>query len=250
MAMKAGQSLSVKLVNGRPIKQIGAGKTAAAVLLDDTTAKTHRTVTALVPSLKPSVVALAVIEDEDAYKIADGYFGQIKAARKEWAERMEEIIRPIRDGLNKLYKLNRDVDKPLADLESVIEKPMKAFQLRDLRRKQEEIDQANEEAARIQRLLDKAKTPAKQQELTQQLEEVESFRPESVRAENSAARPTRKVRITDLKAFAIGVGSGLIPEDCLIVHMPALNRYFKDEAEMVEGWPGVEGFDDVSIVSR
>lgn len=244
------KTVSVEMVGGKPVKRVGNSKTAAAVLLDETTAKQQKTVTALVPTVTAQVEALGVIEDEDTYHVADKYFGRVKTARKEWAGRMQEIIRPIRQGLDKLYKLNRDVDQPLAQLETRIEALMKDFKLKELQRVREEQEQADQEAARLRGLLENAKTPIKQQALAQQLEEVEAWQPETTKGENSSSRPSRKVRIVDLKAFAKAVGAGLIPEDVLLVHMPAVNRYFKDDAETVEGWPGVEGFDDIAIVSR
>lgn len=245
------KSVSVEFIGGRVVKKVGDGKTSAAsaTILDEDTDKTRKSVTALVPSIGGQIDALTV-DDEDSYQEADRLFGRVKDARKNWTARMEEIIRPIRTGLDKLYKLNRDVDKPLAELEARIERKMKDFKLIEARRVQQEQEQVEQERQRLLKQQEKAKTPTKQQDIAVQLESVEQWEPETVKAANSAARPVRKVRIVDAVAFAKAVGAGLIPEDCIVVHMPAVNRYFKDDAETVENWPGIEAFDDVDIRSR
>lgn len=243
------KTVGVKMVGGKPIKTLEM-KGGQVVVLDEDAEKLRRVTLGLEPTIKAQLTALGTIEDDDGYQIADGLFGRVKAARKSWAAQMEDIIRPIRTGLDKLYTLNRTVDKPLATLEAEIEREMRAYKLKELERAREEAEQVEQERLRLEREALKAKSPAKQQAIAAQLEEVEAWQPEVVRGSHSAARPSRKVRITDMKAFCGAVAAGLIPEDCAVAVMPALNRYYKDDPETVEEWPGVEGYDDVSIVSR
>lgn len=246
------KSVNVEFLGGRVVKKVGSGQTKAAqaVVLDEDTDKTRKVTMALVPTIEQQITALGTIEDEDGYLAADKLFGRVKDARKAWGGRMEEIIRPIRTGLDKLYKLNRDVDKPLAALETLIEGKMKAFKLLEARRVQQELEQAAAERERLLKQQAKTVSPTKQQDIAAQLESVEAFEPEVVKGANSASRTVRKIRVKDLKALCQGIGDGLIPVEFVQAHMPAIHAAFKDDAETVESWPGLEGYDDVDIRSR
>lgn len=245
--MAAKKSVGVQLVNGKPVKTAGGGST---VVLDEDANKTRLAAAALLTRLQPQLPKLAVIETDEDYARADKIFGEVQATRKAWKLRMEDIIRPISDGLQKLYKLNRDVDKPLGELENAIERPMKAFKLAEARRVQEEAEAVLAEQQRLQTQQAKAKNPIIQQRIAEQLETVEAWQPETVQGVHSTTKLRRKVRITNLQAFALAVGEGLIPVDALEVKQSWLNAQHKDDAETVEGWPGVEGYDDVDISGR
>lgn len=203
--------------------------------------------------------------DADTYAVADALFGRIKKARRTWTERMEKIIRPIRTGLDELYSLNREVDKPLGKLEDAVEAKMKIYKLEEARqiRDAERLQQA--ELDRLQREADakeaaalnartaqmRGKLEAARQRIVEQAEVVltqEIVAP--VQGEKSSTRSLRLCRVSDLLAFASGVATGTIPTACITVNTPELNRQFKRDPTLVEGWPGVEGYDDVQIIGR
>jgi uncharacterized membrane protein YqiK len=225
---------------------------------------------ALMQAIHPEVQELTVRTDDD-YLVADAILGRIKKARKTWTDRMEKVIRPIRQGLDELYALNRDVDKPLADLEEGVKGKMKAFKLEEARllreadeRKRQEEDRLRREAEEAQRKAEAAKTPqlrgrleAQATRLVAQAEVVsQQDTPEPIRGTSSTTRPQKRVRIKDLVHFLQGIVDGYVPEDCvnnprvLDAMQPTLNNYFKDDPVGMEAWPGVEVYDDVQIVGR
>jgi hypothetical protein len=251
--MAKSKAVSVQLVGGKPTRVLGK---PSAVVLDEDTAKSKKIAETVVPTIRHAFEGLmaatdgGVLTDEQEYRAADVLFGRVKAARKTWAGRMEEIIRPIADGLQKLYKLNRDIDRPMAVLENEIEQAMKAYKLAEARRIRLEAEQVEAERLRLEAKKETLTRPAAIERVEAELETVEAWVPETVVGQHSAARMKKKVRIVDVKAFARGVADGLIPENCLMVHMPTININYRDDAESVAAWPGVEEFDDVDIVSR
>lgn len=220
---------------------------------------------AMIPPIQDLVEQLIIDTPED-YLSADSLFGRIKQARRTWGERMERIIRPIRVGLDELYSLNREVDKPLATLESAVEVKMKAFKVEERRKEQAIEAQRILEEQRLQRELDAKREKEDQARTKQMREKLAAAReqlevklaetqqappPEKVVGQFSSSRVAKKIRVIDKKAFIVGVAEGDIPRtELLEVNQTVLNKLFKENPADVAEWPGVEVYDDLSIVGR
>ena len=219
---------------------------------------------ALIQQFGPDVVGI-VITDAEGYEAADTMLARISKARKGWGARMEKIIRPIRQGLDAIYELNRDVDKPLEGMEKTIRRAMADYKLEEHRQLQaaEEQKRRDEEQRRLEaeeaRLkAERAATPQMRGRLeaTAAKKELEADRiamqetPAPVIADNSTDRTVKKIRVVDEDAFYKGLGEGYIPRVCAPIHQPALNKLLKDDPEGAAAMPGVEVYDDVEIVRR
>lgn len=205
-----------------------------------------------------NAVDALTIESEAEYHAADQLKAQIRTARKNWVARIEKIIRPIRQGLDELYELNRDGDRPLGVLEDKVTDSMKEYQIKKLqaaRAVERERERLQAEADAKLKAAETAKTPQMRGRLQtaaarviQQAETIQT--PQPVFAEHSSVRPVKRVRIVGLNAFLKGIVDGYVPADCIDVLQGKLNAYLKDDPEGMAAWPGVEVYDDVQIVGR
>lgn len=212
-----------------------------------------------------SEAGLLIIRNEEDYLVADGLLSRIRRARKTWGDRMEAIIRPIRSGLDEIYSLNRDVDRPLEAQEARVKGLMRDYKLEE----QRQIQAAKEEREREERrkleeaetkriAAEQAQTARMRERLIAQATRAEAQAaavaqtpiPQAVRGESSVSRPVQKVRVHNLTHFLQGIVDGYIPEDLVTVNQVALNREFKAEPDGIKAWPGVEVFDDIQIVGR
>lgn len=198
------------------------------------------------------------IESEDEYHAADLLKAKIRSARKMWTARIEKIIRPIRQGLDELYELSRDGDRPLGVLEDKVTDAMKVYKVKELqaaRAVERERERLQAEADAKLKAAETAKTPQMRGRLQtaaarvqQQAQTIQA--PAPVFAEHSSVRPVKKVRIISHGAFLKGIVDGYVPADCIDVLQGKLNAYLKDDPEGMAAWPGVEVYDDVQIVGR
>lgn len=240
--------VSVKLKAGKPVAVTTPSDGPAVIVPADAERGKAETL-ALVPAFQLSVTALDVVDDV-TYEQADVVFGRIKAARKGWASRMEAIVRPIRRGLDALYALNRDVDKPLALLEQAVESKMKTFKLAELQAKRAAEQAQARTLAALEEKRDRLVTPAAKARVETQIVDVQNQTFETVTGVHSAARPVKALRVTDEAAFVAAVAQGEIPADCVEISWRVLRQYYKEDAATVKAWPGVEEYDDVQIAGR
>lgn len=219
---------------------------------------------ALLPPLQSSVQGLAVV-DAESYLVADTMLGKIQTARKSWTARMERIIRPIRSGLDELYAFNREVDKPLGQLEDAVKAKMKAFKTEELRqlraaeearaaeverlRREAEAKAERESSARTAQMREKlAKARSVLEAQATEIEQEE--RPEPVQGASSGVRVPKKMRVIDVKEFCAGVADGTIPVVCVTAHVAEINRQYRMQPATVSVWPGCEEYEDLQIVGR
>jgi hypothetical protein len=213
----------------------------------------------LAQPLVDAVQVLSVTTEEE-YQEADGILARVRSARKVWGDRLEKIIRPIRTGLDELYTLNREGDRPFQVLEDSIKAKMKDFKVAELRRIQAaaaEEDRLKREAEEKARAAEAAKTPQMRGRLESQAAQLEQkaaavawSAPTPVAAVSSVTRQTKGWRIKDEDAFYKGLAEGYIPRDVMDIKVGTMNRHLRDDPEGMEAWPGVEVFDDVQIVGR
>lgn len=222
----------------------------------------------LIPTLSTEVAELAVTTAEE-YAYADSLLGRVQAARKTWApiwgRIMEKSVKPIREGLEGLYQMNRDVDGPLEKLELAVKRPMKLFKenearqiAEEQRRKDREQQRLIDEAEAKRRAAERAATPQmkgrllaqaeRQEEQAEVVERQEVAAP--VQGDSSGTRKKRAVRVKELHAMLKGICDGYVPDDCITVNQVKLNAYFREHGEDMGLWPGLETFDDIQIVGR
>lgn len=249
------------VTNHTPVIRPITGPSAAIV------AKARKEGLSVIPSLKEEVDSLAIAGEAD-YLQADTLLTDIARARKTWTAKLA----PIRDPLKETVKaakqaqkaaddLFKEVDDPLAALETQVRLSMKAYKVEELR----QIQAKQDEQARIQREIDRAaeveaygrtsaqraKATATREALEEQQAEVFEETPTPVQAEGSGNRVAKKIRASDpakLLRFIADNYEDL--QDCAEVVQSALNRRFKEDPEGMASWPGVEIYDDVTIVRK
>lgn len=224
---------------------------------------------ALVPTYQARVEALTVQSDED-YAIADAILGQINDLRKGWGgiwKRVQtKVVKPIRDGLEELYKLNRDVDGPLEALATGVRAKMTAYQREKLRLQQDQERRDREERERLEREAEEkrkkaeaAATPqlrgrfqAQAEQLETKAQQIEDAEPIELASGSSSSSRRQKAVELDAAMLMVGMIEGTVPMD--LIDWESLKRdvlrRWKLDAETVESWPGVQIVDDINVVSR
>lgn len=241
---------------------------AAAVVASPAILKAKDEGASLIGPLQTEAQSL-VVDDAESYLAADQILGRIQTARKTWAARMERIIRPIRQGLDEIYGLNRDVDKPLEAIEKAVKNQMTVYKLEE-QRQLRELEQARiEEVNRLQRQINEqaeketaARTAQMRQKLAAARQQAED-RLERVQTEettapimgvSSSTRSVKKWRVTDfgamVKALAFQTADPALATEMLMVNTMGINKVFKESPDKVAAIPGLEVYDDVQIVGR
>lgn len=224
--------------------------------------------TTVLPTLQQEVAELAV-EDEAGYRYADALLGRIQASKKGWLgvwnRVQEKTIKPIRAGLEELYSLNRDVEKPHDTLEGDVKEKMRQYKLReqriideDNRAKEQAALQLRREAEAKERQAMAAATPqlrgrleSQSRKLEQQAADVE-LQPvtRAAQGHSSSTVPLKVLTITNLIEFLADCrDAGVDMSDVVVVHEPALQRKWKANPDIAT-FTGVAVLDDVRIVGR
>lgn len=228
--------------------------------------------TKFIQELTPMAAGL-VIETEDDYLAADATLGQILANKKKWRQKMygmdaaekTGIIPKLRSGLDQLYELNREVEKPLIALEEAYKAAMKVYKNREIeaaKESQRKIEAAAAAKVAEAKALEAAEAKAKTEPMRARLAErraglltqAQAITQQATHVEvrgNSTSVRTRKVaNIIKKVAFLDGIMTGIIPFDCIEVKESRILEYYKDDPETVATWPGVQINDDVIITGR
>lgn len=240
------------------------------------------TTQAIIPTLESEVNELE-ITDDTLYSYADGLLGRVQQARRSWGNIWGRIhartIKPINDGMEALYELNRDIDRPLETLEKKVKGAMKGYKIDEQKRIAEAQRQKDEAANKLrleaeakQRQIETARTPqlkgklaAAVVKLEQEAEAVaQTETPAPVQATHSGTRYIPKWRFitTDeemespdpvpasFRLFLQAIIDGKIPIEAILPNEKYINLVFKDTPEKVAMWPGMEVYDDPQIVGR
>lgn len=245
---------------------VGSTAPTAAPRQELTKAKTD--ILVLMPTLTTEVAELT-ITDAASYEYADTLLGRISTIQKKWAPfwaRMKEkVIDPIRSGLEELYEINREVERPVAQLEEKVKAKMKAYKQLELRiaqeaqrLKQAEVDRLAREAEEKARQAAEAVTPqvrGRLEKASQKLQEQsiavsQQEVAEPVKGSSSGTRAPKVPTVKDLNAFLLGITKGEVPEDCIQVVATKLKAYYKEDPEAVASFPGVVIEDDIVVVKR
>lgn len=212
------------------------------------------------------------ITDGASYAKADFLLTQVGTLRKRLAERVTKITAPLKEALSKVKESMREMDGFVLE----IDHPLETYETRirtamsDYRKLERQKIQAEEEARRVEdkRLAEAqaealareaaAKTEAMRQRLAIKRQEIEQKREEvaatpidaPVKVAGSTTRVIWKAHVTDTKALRAAVVAGKVPEDVCPVDLLALNRLAKANHEIVAQYPGVEVYEDVTIVRK
>lgn len=206
------------------------------------------------------------IENEDDYRAADFALCAVQRMSSGWELEMEELLEPARKLKQGLDTLKRSVAQPLDMVTMTIKDKMRDYKLVEQRQVREaqiaherERARLEEEKAKKEQALQNASTQKMRERIAAARQELEvkadnlAYQGSGVapiQADNSSTRTLKKVRVNNYDAFVEGVLQGLIPVVCLSIVQAELNLQFKARPEVVEGWPGVEVYEDVIIATR
>lgn len=196
----------------------------AAVPVSPELVKARVAGSSLISPLKKDVDALVVKTAED-YQQADFLIARIAAARTTWRTKMDPILNPLQDAIDKAKlamagakALDKEVDGPLAELETTVKNVMADYKLEEARLANERQRLADEAAAALRRQAaqkalqaNAAATPQLKARLEQaraDLEQHAAFVEQKAEQENapvqtaaSTARFQKKIRIADPLKF-------------------------------------------------
>jgi hypothetical protein len=198
-----------------------------------------------------------IITDSNTYQQADTLRSSIKKARKQFWDRVQELINPAKETYDRLLGFRHELCDPLDEADQAITSKMKSYQLEEaekVRKARVEQERIEREAEAKRKAAEEARTPAMQIRLEKQAEVLtekaaaREYVP--VRGEASGTRTVEKWRVTDLKALLRGIVAGDVPEDVIEIRPAIINTYIRHGKEEVKQWDGIEFYQDVEIVSK
>lgn len=220
-----------------------------------------------------SIEGLEVKTPED-YEQADRLLGNVKRVRHAWqvemygADGKSGPIPSIRSGLDQLYALNRKIDGPMEQMETSIKAKMTAFKREELKLLQQAEEVRQAEIRRLKVIEDEAirkaqeaATPQLKGRLVVQANKAmlaqaviqEEERVQPIQGYASSTRVKKKWRVANMQAFAAACLDGTFHPEWLeisVVGKAALDAALKEDPDGLAAWPGVETYDDISIVGR
>lgn len=208
-----------------------------------------------------------IIKTEDDYLSADAILGRIVEVRKRWTAKLAPILDPLARVLKEAKAaqagakaLFDEADKPMGVLEESVRGKMRNFKLEEahmLREQREEQDRVNraitqaaEREAQARTAPQRAKAIIQREGLEQMAETLAVEAVTAVSATNSGTRTRENWRVGDMTMFLRAIADGELDLDCILLNMPKLNRQWRDDAQGMKSWPGIETFDDVTIVRK
>lgn len=226
---------------------MATSKAAALALLPPAAQKLKPQGLKMIPPLSQEVDALDIQSEQD-YADADNLLGMIQAARTGWDNKLQPIIRPISDGLQALYALSREIDRPLGSLEKIVKAKMQGWQLAKVQ--QRRLAEAETERLRVQ--AEAARTAPMKAKVEKKLELAVAAVAEAAptKGEHSGVRMVKKYRIIDSAALLAGIVDGDVPSDVVEFDTVRLNHYFKHEPGLMKTWKGVEFYEEPDIYGR
>lgn len=225
--------------------------------------------TKLVSPLKEAVDELVITSPEE-YQGADELLASIRRARRAWEDKIEPILKPLREAKSAADALNREIDRPMGELEAKVKDKMADFkehEAPELAAEQRRIDdaQANiqaqleetsakELAAKTKQMRDRL--AQKREQLEERAEEVEQERPVETKASHSTVRHVPKWRLIENKqtpAILIilkAILAGQIPPEVIMLDNSYINKVHLIQRDMMKAWPGFELYEETIIAGR
>jgi hypothetical protein len=194
-----------------------------------------------------SAARALTITTEDDYLEADLSLVRVRNARSGiatmLAEKVDSIIKPIRTGLDKLYKARRDIvadlDTPLEQAERIIKSKMADYQVERERARTAELTKLRP-APVVAGVSEAICIPAPAP--------VVATVP--LKAAGSKVVITKKWRVTDLEALVKAAAEGKVTYLVVEANTEVLQGLFESDAAMFTMIPGVEIYDDTKIHGR
>lgn len=219
-----------------------------------------------------TVLALAhdlTITDQMGYVAADEILHQIKVAQKYVEEPFDEVIKPIRGPLDRIYAIKRTISNPLLDIEVVVKEKMRQYQITERKRIDDEQKARLGEARLIAAMNPPPSPPftllpAPGIQVPAGL--FDSFQrvtpdstvitvaipsvppPQPPRAASSTARTIKRWRVTDFELLLEGFKLGMVPAEMFQINPDAAQTALNNG--VIDTYPGVESYDDVQIIGR
>jgi len=205
------------------------------------------------------------IETEHDYAKADSLLTGIREVSRTAPMKLDEIIKPIKAGLALLNGVRKKMMDPLAASEATVRSKMREYRVKeqgeiDRKRmeKEKEDRRIQEKAEEAERQLAAARSAAQRRVLERKLEHLgaKAIEAQSVVVEKpvvvsgSTTRTTRRVRVVDADLLIRAVADSKAPSDLITINTSVLNKMHRDNQDYTESLPGVEGYDDISIVER
>ncbi len=227
--------------------------------------------TKLVPDIVARASDLVIITEED-YAQVDADLQRLTGAEKKitlkfrGTAKLPGPITTIRAGLDQLYALERELMNPLKEARVIVTRKMADWKLEERRQIQavedaqlraqallrQQAEEAERKAAEASNARTRVALESKAAQLLEKADAVAEEVPLETKVVGSTDRFVVKVRVTDIKLLAKGVGMGLIPTEVLTLVQSALSKLLKDDEETVRAWSdyGVEVYDDAIIVRK
>lgn len=225
--------------------------------------------TKLVSPLKEAVDELVITSPEE-YQGADELLASIRRARRAWEDKIEPILKPLREAKSAADALNREIDRPMEALEGQVKAKMTEFkrhEAAELVAEQRRIDDAQ---AKIQAQLEetaareltartkqmKDRLAQKREQLEERAEEVEQERPVETKASHSIVRHVPKWRLTENKqtpALLIilkAILTGQIPPEVVMLDNSYINKVHLTQRDTMTQWPGFQLYEETVIAGR
>ena len=218
-----------------------------------------------------AITANLVVETEDQYHAADEILHRIKVTGKRLDQPFDEVIKPVRGGLDKVYALRRSIENPLLDLEVAIKEKMRVYKVNE----NERLRLVEVERARLQRVEEQRVYEEQRAEQNRRIAEAATQNdfqkaaeilatpvtvpeiaivapplPTPIRAASSSATKVKRVRVVDPDLFIHAVSLGLVPGYLLMIDHTALAHVLRDKPDEVALYPGVEVYEDFTISGR
>jgi hypothetical protein len=206
-----------------------------------------------------AAVSAQMITDNSTYCVFDMFLVYIGNGRKQIADKLDPMIKPIREGLDRLYKLRRDLMGPFDQAEEIVKGKMAGWQESERRRIAEEERKAREEQERQERAqreaeeaARKAKSEAERQAASIRMAQaqenltrahdrlVTATNQRPVKASGSKVTVKKTWEVEDFDAFFQAVVAGQIPKICIQVNEEVMDTYWASDRGIVLSWPGLK----------
>ncbi len=209
------------------------------------------------------------IKTEADYLAADEMYSQVLKAEKLWEGKISPIIEPMRQALDGIYALRREIIDPLTEAKKPRKDGMKQYKLAEAKRlaeaeaaRQAEIKRLEDEARAKELAADKAKSAGYKEKLIEQraiaeqkAEELRTAAPVTgVRGEGSTTRKVTKWKVDDLVTFMVYLLEQHNDDLMSLIQIDdvQMNAKFKlDGPKSGAKWlPGIEVYEDIEIAGR
>lgn len=218
----------------------------------------------LLTPLEEQVQGLVVKTEEDLTG-ADELLAGIRRARKQWADMIEPVLAPLREAKSAADALNREIDRPLGELEESVKGAIRLYRVEEQRQISEAKRLQDQEAERLREQINETATreqsartkqmrerlALKREALESQAEEqAEEPEPVAVTVTHSQTRKVKRWRLMDKAAALKAAAAGTIPSAVFEVSNSAMAICWRESPEVVAQWPGFEVYEDIIIAGR